>query len=198
MFTVQALSHPILASLSFSLEAGQCLMVRGPSGVGKSVLLRALADLDHCDGTVALDGRDRMSMEAPAWRRQVGLVPAEPGWWDDRLDVHFRDWPAVQRQLPGLRLGDLDGARRLPTLSTGERQRLALLRALEVMPAVLLLDEPTSALDPAARLAVEQRVRRFLDEGGHVLWVSHDDEQVARVGDHILELPAGRCHPVAA
>ena len=68
---------------SFDLDAGECVAVRGPSGSGKTQLLRAIADLDPNEGTVLLDGTPRETVPAPAWRRLVAYLPAEPGWGQD-------------------------------------------------------------------------------------------------------------------
>src|SRR5215831_4060928 len=62
---------------------------------GKTLLLRAIADLDPNDGFVSLDGRDRAAIAAPEWRRLVGYVPAEPGWWADTVGEHFAEWAAA-------------------------------------------------------------------------------------------------------
>src|SRR5208282_3582871 len=89
MLQVENLSVPGLAPMSFSLQTGECVAVRGASGAGKTLLLRAIADLDPNSGGVRLDGVDRSVMRAPLWRRRVGYLPAEPGWWTDRIGEHF-------------------------------------------------------------------------------------------------------------
>lgn len=155
MLRIEALCRPGLEPASFTLAAGECVMVQGASGAGKSLLLRAIADLDPNQGRVSLDEVDRASMAAPAWRALVGYVPAEPGWWADRVDAHFLDWPANESLARRLNLPEGMGAAMVAHLSTGERQRLALLRALERQPRVLLLDEPTAALDDTATALVE-------------------------------------------
>src|SRR5438094_3327582 len=81
MLQVRDLQTSILKPASFSLSAGEALAVRGPSGAGKTLLLRAVADLDPNEGLVTLDGRERSIFAGPEWRRLVGYVPAEPGWW---------------------------------------------------------------------------------------------------------------------
>ena len=80
LLTVKRLARPpILQPVSFELGAGECVAVRGASGSGKTAMLRALADLDPTDGTVGLDGVDRMAMPAPDWRRRVTYVAAADG-----------------------------------------------------------------------------------------------------------------------
>lgn len=81
LLAVRDLRSELLKPASFDLRAGESIAVRGPSGGGKTLLLRALADLDPNDGKVDLEGRDRTTMSGPGWRRQVGYLPAEPGWW---------------------------------------------------------------------------------------------------------------------
>ncbi len=113
----------------FSLPDGTCIAVRGPSGAGKTLLMRAIADLDPNEGRVALDGEDRAAMPAPLWRRRVTYVPAEPGWWADTIGEHFVDWAGA---LPLIeRVGLTDAAKSWPVArcSTGERPGLALVRA---------------------------------------------------------------------
>lgn len=199
MLVVEALSRPNLHPVSFLLHPGECVVVRGPSGSGKSLLLRALADLDPSTGRVTLDGADRDTMPAPRWRALVGYVPAEPGWWADITREHFHDWDALAplaRRL-GLR-GDIGGDA-VARLSTGERQRLALLRALERRPRVLLLDEPTSALDPASTREAEAILAETRAATGlGVLWVSHDPAQAPRVASRALVVEQGAVREEAA
>jgi phosphate-transporting ATPase len=116
----------------------------------------------------------------------VGYVPAEPGWWADTVGEHFSEWTAA---LPLVRkLGFPEEAKgwRITRLSTGERLRLALIRALIVRPKVLLLDEPTAALDPASMAAVESAIAARVREGLAVLWVTHDADQAKRIAHRLL------------
>ena len=181
LLSVRDLQTNLLKPASFSLSAGECIAIRGPSGGGKTLLLRAIADLDPNEGEVRLDGRDRATMSGPEWRRLVGYLPAEPGWWADTVGEHFTDWTAalaVAREL-GFPTDATDW--RITRLSTGERLRLALVRALMVGPKVLLLDEPTAALDPASARAVETLIAARVRAGLAVLWVTHDVQQAERV-----------------
>ena len=190
--SVRQLSRPGLEPLSFSLETGESAALSGPSGAGKSLLLRALADLDPCAGDVALNGKNRRAMPGPDWRRLVGYLPAEPGWWSDRLEDHFQDWDALTPLADGLHLKAEVNDRPVPQLSTGERQRLALLRAIERRPKVLLLDEPTGPLDEEATAAVEALLKEQQDHGLTLLWVTHDRRQAERVATRRFWIDRGR------
>lgn len=192
MLEVSDLHTLNLKSVTFSISSGECVTVSGGSGAGKSLLLRAIADLDPSRGRVSLDGRDRLSFPAPEWRRLVGYMSAEPGWWAGTVGQHFRDW-ATAAALCAM-LGFDAGAERWPVaqLSTGERLRLALVRALVMRPRVLLLDEPTAALDPASIKAVESVISCHLREGLAVLWVTHDSAQARRVARRRLVVECGR------
>lgn len=179
-----ALSGPF----DLDLEPGRCVVLSGPSGIGKSLLLRLLAELDPGAGEVSLAGVERNSVPASFWRRHVTYVPAESGWWEEGVAAHFADLDAVRPLLPqvGLALALLDA--QVLQLSTGERQRMALLRAVVQRPHFLLLDEPTAALDPDSREQVEQLLQRLKGEGMGLLIVTHDAAQAVRLGDRQLHL----------
>jgi len=185
---------------TFEVTGGKCTVLSGPSGSGKSLLLRMIADLDPSDGSVRIGSTPREALSGPAWRREVIYVAAESGWWADDVRSHFDDLgPAdipgtpdpsgtpgtpdtrLARLAQRLRLRDDILAARVSHLSTGERQRLALLRAIVRRPRFLLLDEPTSALDHDTTLAVEAVLREVMAEGVGLLVVSHNAEQAARL-----------------
>ncbi len=192
LLTVKRLARPpILQPVSFELGAGECVAVRGASGSGKTAMLRALADLDPTDGTVGLDGVDRMAMPAPDWRRRVTYVAAESAWWADVVRQHFADWAGACETAAVLGLAAECGDWPVARLSTGEKQRLGFLRAFMQKPAVLLLDEPTSGLDADATAAVETLVRRHLADSGAALWVTHDRAQARRLAHRVLEVDDG-------
>ena len=141
---VRDLRTKLIKPASLSLSAGECIAVRGPSGAGKTLLLRAIADLDPNEGLVCLDGRDRSMITGPEWRRLVGYLPAEPGWWAETVGEHFSEWTAALALVRELGFPEEAKAWPIARLSTGERLRLALIRALMVWPKVLLVDEPTA------------------------------------------------------
>jgi ABC-type iron transport system FetAB ATPase subunit len=165
------------------LGSGECAAVTGPSGSGKSLFLRMIADLDPNEGEVELAGRPRAAFSGPEWRRRVVYVPAEAGWWAPTVAEHLpRDGQERARDLAG-RLG-LDAGlleAEVARLSTGERQRLALIRALLLAPEVLLLDEPTSALDEESVRRFEAVVRDLLKQGRAVVMVTHDRALAGRL-----------------
>ena len=191
MLSVSALARPELEPVSFELADGECIAVGGASGSGKTLLLRAIADLDPNRGVVALDGAARESMPAPEWRRRVVYVAAEPGWWRDTVGGHFDDWDGARDLVAATGLPDDCRTWPISRLSTGERQRLGLVRALVLEPRVLLLDEPTSGLDDAATEAVEELVQARLAGGASVLWVTHDGEQSRRLARRRLVCAGG-------
>ncbi len=196
MLIVNDLRRPGLGPLSVSLDVGECVALRGPSGAGESLLLRAIADLDPNEGEVSIDDASREDMTAPAWRRRVAYLAAESGWWADSVAEHFDDWPAARGLVEALGLPTDSGDWPISRLSTGEKQRLALARSLLLEPRALLLDEPTSGLDPDAAERVEGIIRRRLDQGACALWVTHDRAQAERVASRWLEIGAGQLREV--
>jgi len=191
LLTIRGLTRPGLEPVFLDLSDGEMITLSGPSGSGKTLFLRAIADLDPNGGDVQLDGQDRDAMPAPDWRRMVTYVPAESGWWADRVDAHFTDWDIAAPLAMRLSLPADCGGWPVSRLSTGERQRLALARAFVQMPRVLLLDEPTSGLDPAATAAVEGVLREKVSDGIAVLLVTHDRGQARRLGGRHFRIEKG-------
>jgi putative ABC transport system ATP-binding protein len=198
MFEVTGLQRLSLGPINLSLKAGEIVALRGASGSGKTLLMRALADLDPAEGRVSLDGIDRDSFSGPDWRQVVAWVPAEAGWWADHIGAHFDDWQKAQPfiEQTGLPSDCKDWA--VSRASTGERQRLALSRALAQKPRVLLLDEPTSGLDSTSVTRVENMIANQASAGVAVLWTTHDHAQANRVADRILSLEGGQLTGEAA
>lgn len=184
-------------AVSFTVSAEQLVLLYGVSGSGKSVLMRALADLIVHEGEVFLDGAEQRSICPENWRRQVMYFSAETAWWRETVKEHFETLPSSET----LRKLGLDNdylKRSVNSLSSGEKQRLALLRGLVYEPRVLLLDEITANLDFDTTLRVEKMVLEYCrrHQAG-VLWVSHDQAQQTRLADaewlwDIEDLYAGR------
>lgn len=164
----------------------------GASGTGKTLLLRALADLDPLEGKVSLDSLVCAEMPAPEWRRKVGMLPAESAWWADTVAPHFPQSFSGAALAPyGFEPEALSWD--VQRLSTGERQRLALARLLARTPDALLLDEPTGSLDPDNVERMERLLEQYReDRRAPVLWVSHDPDQAKRVATRHLTLRDGR------
>lgn len=198
--TLRALKSALAGPFDLALDRGECLAVGGPSGSGKSLFLRMIADLDPNEGEARLDGVARATLAAPAWRARVVYVAAESGWWLPTAAAHF----APDRREAATALAERLGVGREPfdgevrRLSTGERQRLALVRALVLEPPVLLLDEPTGALDPEATQRVEALLCERMQAGTTVIVVSHDPEQAGRLNARQRWMRARRLLPEPA
>lgn len=174
------------------LACGECLVLSGPSGAGKTRLLRAIADLDVHDGRVACQGTAAEALEPSEWRRRVGMLAAESQWWRDRVEAHFAA-PLPSDMLEALDLDEALLDAPVARLSSGERQRFALLRLLVNRPRVLLLDEPTANLDPDNVGRVERLIENYLHaEGAAALWVSHNPLQKQRVAHRCMRLEHGQ------
>ena len=172
---------------NISLVTGEIISLRGASGSGKSLLLRAIADLDPHEGQVMLNNVACDSITAPDWRRQVGMLPAESQWWFDKVGQHFPPADCPYLEALGFKQEALDW--QVSRLSTGEKQRLSLARLLMNQPKVLLLDEPTASLDPQATAAVETVVAEYVrNHQAAALWVSHNPEQATRIGNRHFQL----------
>lgn len=173
----------VLNEVSLTVPRGQVVCLSGPSGSGKSRLLRAVADLEPHRGRISLDNLDQQSVPAHQWRRQVVMVPAESQWWFDEVSAHFPE--GACERLPaalGFPAEVMDWS--VSRLSSGERQRLALWRALIQEPDALLLDEPTANLDNESTEAIERWLLQEIEQRQiATLWVAHDSAQIHRVAN---------------
>lgn len=201
---------PTLQGVDLEVPAGASGFLLGPSGGGKSTVLRCIAGLLVPDaGTVAW-GDERLD-GLPPHQRRVGMIFQEP-----TLFPHLSVWRNVAFGLRyrGVARGDeraeasswlaevgLAGraTARVDELSGGQRQRVELARALAAKPRVVLLDEPFSGLDRDLRDELGPRVKDILaSQGVAALWVTHDRDEAMRLGDRVWDLVDGRCvpHPV--
>jgi putative ABC transport system ATP-binding protein len=191
---VKNLRSAFAGPFELNLGTGACAAITGPSGSGKSLFLRMIADLDPSEGKVWLNERERGSMPAPQWRRQATYVSAESGWWADRVIEHFdvnrRSEVAALAARLGLRADLLDAP--VAQLSTGEKQRFSLVRALLPSPPVLLLDEPTGPLDEESVAQVETLLLERMATGTAILLVTHDPNQAERLGNRRYRMVAGQ------
>jgi ABC-type bacteriocin/lantibiotic exporter with double-glycine peptidase domain len=168
----------------------------GASGSGKSRLLRAVADLEPHGGQISLDNLNQQSVPAHQWRRQVVMVPAESQWWFDEVSAHFPE--GAGERLPaalGFTAEVMDWS--VSRLSSGERQRLALWRALVQEPDALLLDEPTANLDNELTEAIERWLLQEIEQRQiATLWVAHDSAQIHRVANAHYRIRGSALEPV--
>ncbi len=188
---INALHYQHCGPINLVVEADTCIGIHGKSGSGKSLMLRALADLDQHEGEIILDDAPCLSMPACQWRKQVALLPPDSQWWFDTVGEHFTqvDHESLQR----FGFGDEVLQWQVSRLSTGEKQRLALLRILQNQPKVLLLDEPTANLDAANEKVFEQMVREYIEQHhACAVWVSHDMDQLNRVCNARYEIVKGQ------
>jgi ABC-type multidrug transport system fused ATPase/permease subunit len=195
---------PILTDVSFSVERGRALTLVGPSGSGKSSLLRCLNRLvEPTSGAVRFDGRDTRSFDPRELRRRIALVMQTPvlfeGTVHDNLRVRPADAPgdfSEDRLRTALAEVGIERAlleRDATTLSGGEKQRVTIARALLREPQALLLDEPTSALDPPNALLVVETISRLRTAHGlSIVAATHQPELARRLGGGLLYLVKGR------
>jgi len=197
-----------LEDVDLTVNSGALTALLGPSGGGKSTLLRIIAGLEKADaGAVLIDGVDATSL-APR-HRDVGFVFQHYAAFTHLsvyrnvafgLEIRKRPKDEIRRRVHELlELVHLEQfADRLPAqLSGGQRQRMALARALAVEPKVLLLDEPFGALDAKVRKELRDWLRRLHDEVNvTTVFVTHDQEEALEVSDEIVVINAGRIEQV--
>ena len=197
----------ILRDISFSAGSGEITAIIGPSGGGKSSLIRLINRLaEPVSGKIYLGETDIVTLDPLQLRRRVALVPQRPFMFEGSVLVNLlRPFAYRQEPAPGadseevrraLALARLDPSlldREARSLSVGEQQRLSLARALITRPEVLLLDEPTSALDRRTADGLAATLRDIShSERLTVILVTHDLRLTGRVADYLLYLEAGR------
>ncbi|KAL7748984.1 hypothetical protein RI367_005633 [Sorochytrium milnesiophthora] len=183
--------------LSFTLGAGQVMTLTGPSGVGKTTLLKCLAQMEGYDnGSVTLDGKTPAEWGYATWRSRVTYVPQRVPVMPGTALNFLATIRAIQSQQASTKTQDDPmniaaewgishslWSEQFSKLSGGEAQRILLAIALSTNPDVLLLDEPTSALDPVTTLLVEQSLRQRC-----CVWITHEMDQADRVSTNRLVL----------
>ena len=193
----------VLDSASIRVQTGQIVVVQGPSGGGKTTLLRVLATLIEADtGLLTLDGVSAASIEPRLYRQRVAYVPQQP----PMLEGTVADNVAAGPGLRGLTLdaSSIDAlldraglpssfrARPARDLSGGEKQRVALARALANQPQVILLDEPTAALDPVSAKHVLHMTLALAAGGLSVVVVTHIEAHAAALAGARYLCEAGK------
>ena len=192
----------LVEGATFEVHSGEVLAVVGPSGSGKSSLLRLLNRLDEptC-GTVFLDRVDYRQIEPRRLRREVGFVTQRPFLFPGTVAQNLRYGPAqhgetfsedaISELLVKVGLRDY-ASRNVANLSGGEAQRVSVARTLANSPRILLLDEPTSALDDASKIGIEALLRHIMTNLPLTcVLVTHDKAQAARLADRVLVLEGG-------
>jgi len=179
-----------LEVFDLALHGMEIAVMNGPSGSGKSLLLRAIADLDPSSGGVWLDNESRDSMKAHEWRKRVCYLATESAWWFETVGEHLAHSNIDCLNKLGFESDVLSW--KISRISSGEKQRLALVRCLSRSPEVLLLDEPTASLDESRTMLVEEVVSAYSKKSkAPVLWVSHDQGQLERIASFSITIQAG-------
>ena len=195
----------LLQAASLRVDAGECLAVVGASGSGKTLLLRAAARLDPLDrGEVLWQGRPLTRDAIPEYRSQAVYLHQRPAFAAATVEEALRqpfalkthrrrafNRPRVERLLETLGRDGAFLSKQVRDVSGGESQIVALVRAMQLAPTLLMLDEPTAALDANTVAAAERLLREWIDEVPDrraIVWVTHDAQQARRVAERTVQI----------
>ncbi|MBS11801.1 MAG: ABC transporter [Gemmatimonadetes bacterium] len=202
----------LLSNVDLTITQGDFVVIRGPSGSGKSSLLRLLNRLaEPASGQITIDDTPVSEVEVTGFRRRVGYVQQTPvmvsGTVFDNLTLPFgyasanTDAPSIEALkdlLDGYNLSDVDLDEDAEKLSVGQKQRVALIRTFLTRPEVILCDEPTSALDPDSREIVEAQLRRInREDRTTIILVTHLAFEAQDVVGRHFSLGEGRLEEAA-
>ncbi len=194
----------VLRDVSVDVPEGELLVVIGPSGGGKSSLLRCLNRLNDIDsGSIHLDGQSIYDLPVTELRRKVGMMFQKTAAFEGSVADNIAYGARLQGQtltreetlalMSQVSLEAELADKPAAELSGGQEQRLAIARALALNPSLLLLDEPTSSLDPIATSRVKDSLMQLRQQSDlTMIWVSHSIEQARRIGSRVLLLDGGR------
>lgn len=184
MLRIDQVKHSIINASRLDANPGDCIALSAPSGAGKSVFLKILADLIPNEAQLSLNNQSHQHFSGAQWRKNVIYVAADATWWHEQVCDHFPEPDCPPTELFNAIGLDRDlWNQSVSKLSSGQRQRLALLRAIVRAPAVLLLDEPTANLDQENTLRVEALIQTCLNNNGIVIFSSHNDAQRNRLAN---------------
>ncbi len=193
-------TRAIVDNFSFAFDAGRVYSILGPSGAGKTSLLRLFNRLDEpTSGEVFFEGEDYRTIAPCSLRTKVGYLFQVPFLFPGTVTDNIRHGNEALEDDEIVRLLELASisteikTQAVDNLSVGEKQRVALARLLATDPKAILLDEPTAALDPTYTEKIEKSVRAIAAEKNlTVIMVSHNPEQATRMGGEAMLLVAGR------
>jgi len=196
-------SKVLVEDATFDVRSGEMLAIVGPSGSGKSSLLRLMNRLDEpTSGTVYMEGVDYREIAPRELRRKASMVMQRPYLFPGTVEENLRFGPQQRGEV--LPTGEITklldrvglsgyATRNVANLSGGEAQRVSLARTLANSPLVLLLDEPTSALDESSKLEIEALIQEIVQERRLTcIIVTHDTAQARRLAGRALLMEAGR------
>jgi osmoprotectant transport system ATP-binding protein len=192
--------------LNLTVDDGKITVFVGPSGCGKTTSLRMVNRMiEPSDGTITVNGRDIMSVDAPDLRRGIGYVIQQAGLFPHRTILDniatvplLLGWSKAKARARAVELMDIVGlaqemGQRYPAqLSGGQQQRVGVARALAADPPILLMDEPFSAVDPVVRESLQDELLRLQAElGKTIVFVTHDIDEAVKLGDKVAVLRVG-------